>query len=230
MQILSTWNKARTSKLRSQKLSYHGASICKLNWTANGDLCICQCIWLLAKGKVLQAPSAVQKSAKPNTFCTGKWYCVASEGAVCTGGYGCVGGRKQARTRKGGSLRELTHAGFAEKYQLLCISTSYLPSFYPHTGSQIPKYQFVATLGLSDGTLSSVHPSTKCCLFLFSPTFPTRSLHRAEPALSVGPRNVHLLNRQECQQTTAVSQDHRDAVLNISFHHEHSHHFRHKLV
>lgn len=93
----------------------------------------------------MQALSSVQKCAKLNTFYMEKWYCVASEGAACTGGYGCVGGKNQARTRKGGSLRELTHAGFAEKYQPLCISTSHLPSFYPHTGSQIPEHQFVAT-------------------------------------------------------------------------------------
>lgn len=131
----SPWNIDRTSKPRLRNFSQRGVSfVCKPKWTANGDLCICQCIWLPTRDRLCKHP-ALSRACYAKHVCAGKWCCgtsAPSQGGCVGRLCGCVGGRND-RVEKERSLRELTHAGLAKKYQPLCISTPCFPSLCPHS-------------------------------------------------------------------------------------------------
>lgn len=143
--------------------------VCKLKWTANGDLCICQCIWLLTKDKgfastlrwaeACYAKQVMRREVVPCDQCVR---------GLCVGRL--YGRKKWGRGQgKGGSLRELTHAVLAEKYQPLYISTLAFPHFILTLSNQISKYQFVTTQGPSAWCTHLLTPGTKCCHILHLP-------------------------------------------------------------
>lgn len=205
--------------------------VCKLKWTANGDLCICQCIWLLAKDKVLQAPSAEQKRAKPNKLRAGRWCHATSVWGLCVGRLcGCVGGRTGDTTRKGRKSEGANTCWFSPE-----TPATYLHLLFSRTSSSFPAVKYL-NISLSQhkadqcGALSHLHtPGTKCChlLDLFCPTFSTCVLYKSWACASTGHKQLasSLGSRVLC--SASGSQSH--ARLNISCM-KCFHHFSHKPV
>ena len=138
--------------------------VCKLKWTANGDLCICQCIWLLTKDKVLQAPSAEQKRAKPNKSCAGKWCRATSVWGLCVGRLcGVWEEEMRERTKKGRKSEGANTCCFSRE-----TPATYLHPLFSLTLSSYAAVKYLNT-SLSQhkadqhGALSHLHtPGTKC--------------------------------------------------------------------
>lgn len=187
----------------------------KLKWTANGDLYICQCIWLLTKDKVSQAPSAEQKRAKPNKLCAGKWCRATSVCVGCVWG-DCVGVWEEemgARTRKGRKSEEANTCCFSWETP----ATLYLHPLFSLTSSSYPAVKYLNTSLLQHkadqhGALSYLHtPGTKCCHlldipFLSHPLY----LHPLQSWACASTGHKHIFSR--VKGPFAVPQDHTEML------------------